>query len=95
MELRDADLLLRPLGLGDLDAVVEACADPGDYRVKVIAKQGSTKSTILDLGGVAVDGTIQDVGSWSLSTPGTYEVTSKLNQGGSTVASSTITVTVT
>ncbi|MGH2540374.1 MAG: metallophosphoesterase [Actinomycetota bacterium] len=78
-----------------VQGTVEACADPGNYRVRVVAKQGSTKTTILDLGGVAVDGTVKDVGSWSLTAPGTYEVISKLNQGGANVASSIITVTVT
>ena len=48
MELRDADLLLRPLGLGDLDAVVEACADPEIPRFTLLVPSPYTEEDGLE-----------------------------------------------
>ena len=44
MELRDRELVLRPLGLGDLDAVVAACADPEIPRFTVLVPSPYTEA---------------------------------------------------
>ena len=48
MELRDGDLLLRPLGLGDLDAVVEACGDPEIPRFTLLVPSPYTEEDGLE-----------------------------------------------
>ena len=44
MELRDRDLLLRPLGLGDLDDVVSACDDPEIVRFTLLVPSPYTEA---------------------------------------------------
>lgn len=48
MELRDGELLLRPLGLGDLDAVVEACGDPEIPRFTLLVPSPYTEQDGLE-----------------------------------------------
>lgn len=84
-----------PSGTRPVNGMVEACADPGNYRVKVTAKDAANVKTTLFDQRADLDLTVRQVGTWSLTQPGTYTVTSKLNRGGALVASSTIQVTVT
>ena len=48
MNVRDGELLLRPLGLGDLDAVVEACADPEIPRFTLLVPTPYTEQDGLE-----------------------------------------------
>lgn len=43
MELRDGELVLRPLGLGDLDDVVAACSDPEIPRFTLLVPSPYTE----------------------------------------------------
>jgi len=44
MELRDGELVLRPLGLGDLDAVVDSCRDPEIPRFTLLVPTPYTEA---------------------------------------------------
>ena len=48
MKLRDGDLLLRPLGLGDLDDVVEACGDSEIPRFTLLVPSPYTEKDGLE-----------------------------------------------
>ncbi len=75
---------------------VRACASVAatNYRVTVVAKQGTATTTIFDVKPVALDSTETVVGTWALGTTGTYTVITKLLRSGALVTKSTITVTV-
>ncbi len=48
MELHDGELVLRPLGLGDLDAVVDACGDPEIPRFTLLVPSPYTEEDGLE-----------------------------------------------
>jgi hypothetical protein len=73
---------------------IEACGSGTNNRVQVIAKKGSSKSTIFDKKPVTLTNSPQKVGMWALSDPGNYEVISKILRNGSLVAKSSLFVEV-
>jgi len=83
-------------GDAPVTGTVRACASVAatNYRVTVVAKQGTVKTTIFDVKPVALDSTEMMVGTWALGTSGTYTIITKLLRSGSLVTKSTITVTV-
>jgi acid phosphatase type 7 len=83
-------------GDAPVTGTIRACASVAatNYRVTVLAKQGTATTTIFDVKPVALDSTEKVVGTWTLATSGTYTIITKLLRSGALVTKSTITVTV-